>query len=291
MSSLITTLSESTTTTTTTEQLIILKDVISSCIDLATSVNTDINLKTKSIDIYETWIDSFFTTNVTSFFNVTTKNMIAIIVPAIGTYDLPSLGSGKAHKVEIFSNRRLSSDQNRELTANDFVVLSTTVASLYNITTTDTIHKREMTMTSNPIRMMYNCHSDSLMVRFILQTFTYNDYDDVISTKSFETNCTYEITTQNIYTCNYNDNSTYQLRVNCDGNVNGVIKTSCPSRKRIPTCNVMTDNHHCTLQSYNSSMIECLCNVCDGSSRRKLLSTTSDITQISAMLTYVFGIF
>jgi hypothetical protein len=41
------------------------------------------------------------------------------------------------------------------------------------------------------------------------------------------------------YTCEYSDNSQYNITVSCDGIINGTLVTSCPSRIRTPSCSTM----------------------------------------------------
>lgn len=189
--------------------------------------------------------------------------------------------------------RRLDAlSSSRELIAStDLVVLSVTRASIYNTEMdTDTNSSKIMTtMTSNPVRVLYKCKNDSTIARFVLQSFSNNEYDEITSINStIFTKCSYGEQSQHKYTCAYTDGSTYNIKVRCDGWTNNVLKTTCPNRKRTPECSVLTTNGHCTLNSYSNSMVECICDICTSTQNRRLLNVKTVATQVSAITSYVF---
>lgn len=60
----------------------------------------------------------------------------------------------------------------------------------------------------------------------------------------------------------------------------------------MPSCNVMSTYGKCTLVDYNTTSIECLCDICTSNSNRmRKLSTSKAFkaTQVSAVTLYVLN--
>ena len=94
--------------------------------------------------------------------------------------------------------------------------------------------------------------------------------------------------TVSTYTCAYTDGSTYNIKVKCDGWNSNTLKTSCPKRKRTPTCSVMTNYGKCTVNSYTNTMVECYCDICATNTNRRSLSSAAAVTQVSTKTNYKF---
>ena len=220
------------------------------------------------------------------------NNMVIQVVPSTGTHKLSALG-GKTHQFSLKDKRQLDISSSRELASPDLIVLSVTRASIYDTNSTASTNsssKLTTSMTSNPVRVLYKCQNQSAIARFVLQSFNDNEYDDILSINStIFTKCSYGEQSQHKYTCAYTDGSTYSIKVKCDGWTSNVIRTSCPNRKRAPTCGVLTTNGHCTLQSYSNSMVECICDICTSTHNRRLRNVNLVATQVSAITTYVFN--
>jgi hypothetical protein len=277
--------------------------MISSSLSLPPKTSTDSDpntVKDLVSNLFEDFVDGFATLAMKDNSTLdlcANKNLAISITPAIGTHKLQLLGSDQANEFEFIDSRRLLSrshflrisignqSQHRLLISSpDLALLSIIRASIYS--TSD--NNSSSFVTSNPIRVLYSCKSSNVMTRILLQTFGDNSYDDIMSLNStISTKCFYGYKSQHKYSCAYPDGNTYDLVVNCDGWTNNIVHTTCPMRKRIPTCNVMTTNGHCTLLSYNKSFVECSCDICTIDTRRRLTSSMV-ATQVSAMTLYVF---
>lgn len=124
-----------------------------------------------------------------------------------------------------------------------------------------------------------------------MQTFGNNDYTELNSINdTIITKCSLGIKNLNAYTCAYEDGSTNNIKINCDGKSEYIISTICPKRSRLPTCNVMTQSGKCTLKSYDNNQVECLCDICYSSNSRRMLVGTSEpvVTQVSAGTVFSF---
>lgn len=95
------------------------------------------------------------------------------------------------------------------------------------------------------------------------------------------THCRYGEILTDIFSCRYPDETTLKLTNVCDGSTNGTLTTTCPNRAIYPSCHVIYGNN-CSIVSYTSSNITCLCDMC-GSSSRRLLDASSAVASSAAV--------
>ena len=87
------------------------------------------------------------------------------------------------------------------------------------------------------------------------------------------THCRYGEILTDIFDCYYPDGTILKLTNVCDGSTNGTLAITCPNRAIYPSCHVIHGSN-CSIVSYTSSNITCLCDMC-GSGSRRLLDTSS----------------
>ena len=110
------------------------------------------------------------------------------------------------------------------------------------------------------------------------------------------THCRYGEILTDIFSCRYPDGTTLKLTNVCDGSNNGTLTTTCPNRVIYPTCHVIYGSN-CSIVSYTSTNITCLCDMCGSSSRRLLdasssasvVANSAAVQHLTALTEFVFG--
>ena len=116
------------------------------------------------------------------------------------------------------------------------------------------------------------------------------------------THCRYGEILTDMFSCRYPDGTTLKLTNICDGSTNGTLSTTCPNRVIYPSCHVIYGSN-CSIVSYTSSNITCLCDMCGSSSRRLLGASSSSsvsssvsavadsaaVQHLTALTEFVFG--
>jgi hypothetical protein len=279
--------------------IMVFNNLVNDCIDVISNKDNSVDIKSSIQTIYESYVDTLGSSSVKQLLSknqnltVTTANMQIIVNTLKPVNTISSLSPNRPHEMIYTSNlesRRLLTDGNLP------VVMSVTKASLYDTRDTDTnssVNLPFYKLASNPIRLRFDCSlMNDTKVKVVLQNIAKQSYESILPiSKSIKTVCMKGKKEVYEYTCEYSDNSKYNITVSCDGVVNGTLDTSCPSRIRTPSCSTMNSLGTCKLigSESDSYRLTCLCDICSFNDiRRRKLTTDSIAYEVAGMTKFIF---
>jgi hypothetical protein len=126
-------------------------------------------------------------------------------------------------------------------------------------------------ITSNPLRIKLDCSSlpSGISSEIVLQNNVFQQYNATAPIDGSNKTFACEPDKSFKMHCKYPDGFSHDVNIPCDGK-SGNIVSKCPVRKMAPKCSVMSDVGSCSLVSYTSTNITCLCKFCSNDDHRRL---------------------
>jgi hypothetical protein len=287
--------------------ILVYNDMIDNCIDLTISKSSiDQEVKSSIKSMYDNYINTIAMKGLNSSsssssssgsnnITITSPNM-QLVVTKIGLLNtISSLSSQPPHQVSIISSS-LNSTQSSLYNKNIPIVLSVTRSSLYDtvdsppvITSNEPYYK----IISNPLRLQVDCSLlNATKMEMTLYQYQSQLYSPLLPvTKPVVTTCQRFNKVKYSYMCEYEDYSTYNMTVACDGSKKATYTTECPSRLRSPSCGVISEKGKCEVLSFSNDRITCLCDICtadDMKKRRRLSSASNAVYVIAGMAELIY---
>ena len=283
---------------------------------ISSTVSTQNNTRKDTITtLYEKFVDGLGALNSQTGGNtniaVSTKSLQVLVtskaqpVNSVGSLAFASdVGTALNHELHLVSYDLINKDKNKnKYNQNIPITLSVTRSTLYEsiVSTTDNVTilgQFERITTSNPLRTQLNCNiimNSSVIIK--IQNNANEQYEPILPlVKKVIRYCTPNMTDQVItYNCSYptNDNSVgisyYPIYGTCIGNK--TIIQRCPSRRRIPSCQLTSNMGSCKVLNFTSSYTFCSCLLCapQSSARQLQMNEIGSVAyQVKGMTEFIF---